>query len=244
LCSLCALFVLSLCSLCALFVLSLCSLCSLCALFVLSLCSLCALFVLFLCSFCVLPFALGIKNLTLALSGVLMVTFKTLDSFMGGELDKLRQPMKLEVKNGNSDFVLGDKKRYFRQNIDIIFDLVENYDIKYSQIIDAMSREGIDFTYSYFRQLMCKEKKKRQAQWRSKKELPIKETHAIMDTSESLEKEKSVDENKATTEISAKKAAFIAENERIKNLNISFNERRALIKKATDEYLMYENPLK
>lgn len=163
---------------------------------------------------------------------------------MGDELNKLRQPMKPGTQLDKSKSGWGVKRRYFQQNADVIFDLIENYGIKYPEILEAMAREGITFTYEYFRRLMAKEKKRRLEQ-------PAATVAAIrnppgvpslaISTTPAPQANAVTDESKR--DISPERAAFIAENERIKKLNISSKEKRALLAKASEEFSKTQNPL-
>lgn len=73
--------------------------------------------------------------------------------------------LKLKVQN-KTDTKRGAKKRFFLANIELIFDLIDNYGISYLQIIEAAKKEGVYFSYDYFRELMANENKDRKKQKR------------------------------------------------------------------------------
>ena len=161
---------------------------------------------------------------------------------MGEELEKLKKSPIHENKDDKSGISRGFKKRYFLQNIDVIFDLVENHGIKYPQLLDAMSREGVDFNYDYLRRLMAAAKKKRQPSLTPSQ--TSKQGHApgqsiTPPSGASTSKESAQTKEDMTPE----KAAFKAEIERIKNLNISSKEKREMMAKATDAFAKTQNPL-
>lgn len=82
--------------------------------------------------------------------------------------------LKLKVQN-KTDTKRGAKKRFFLANIELIFDLIDNYGISYLQIIEAAKKEGVYFSYDYFRELMAKENKDRKKQKRANNgKLPAK----------------------------------------------------------------------
>lgn len=161
---------------------------------------------------------------------------------MGEELEKLKKSPIHGNKDDKSGISRGFKKRYFLQNIEVIFDLVENHGIKYPQLLDAMSREGVDFNYDYLRRLMAAAKKKRQPSLAQSQ--TGKQGHA---PGQSITPPVVVSTTKDSTQtkddMTPEKAAFKAEIERIKNLNISSREKREMMAKATEAFAKTQNPL-
>lgn len=161
---------------------------------------------------------------------------------MGEELEKLKKSPIHGNKDDKSGTSRGFKKRYFLQNIEVIFDLVENHGIKYPQLLDAMSREGVDFNYDYLRRLMAAAKKKRQPSLAQSQ--TGKQGHA---PGQSITPPVVVSTTKDSTQtkddMTPEKAAFKAEIERIKKLNISSKEKREMMAKATEAFAKTQNPL-
>lgn len=161
---------------------------------------------------------------------------------MGEELEKLKKSPIQANEDGTPGISRGFKKRYFLQNIEVIFDLVENHGIKYPQLLDAMSREGVDINYDYLRRLMAAAKKKRQPS--STPSQTGKQGHA---PGQSIAPPLVDSTSNSTTHIKddvpPEKAALIAEIARIKTLNINSKEKREMITKATESYSKTQNPL-
>jgi len=164
---------------------------------------------------------------------------------MSDELKKLREISIQTSEQQQSGFIRGSKKRYFQRNLELIFELTDVHGIKYREILEAMSREGFEFNYDYFRRLMAAAKRTRKA--------PPERQINIQGSSVSsaalilpVAFKKAMDaeqEEEISPEISPEKAAFIAENERIKSLNISSKEKRAMMAKAAEDYSKTQNPL-
>lgn len=150
---------------------------------------------------------------------------------MGEELEKLKKSPIHGNKDDKSGISRGFKKRYFLQNIEVIFDLVENHGIKYPQLLDAMSREGVDFNYDYLRRLMAAAKKKRQPSL-AQSQIGKQENAPGQSLTPPLK-----------DDMTPEKAAFKAEIERIKKLNISSKEKREMMAKATEAFAKTQNPL-
>ena len=55
----------------------------------------------------------------------------------------------------------GYKRRYFIKNKELIFDLIDNYNITYREIVKAINDDGVEFSLIYFKRLMAAENKKR-----------------------------------------------------------------------------------
>lgn len=55
----------------------------------------------------------------------------------------------------------GYKKRYFIKNKALIFDLIDNHYVSYSEIVKAINDDGVEFSLIYFKRLMAAENKKR-----------------------------------------------------------------------------------
>jgi hypothetical protein len=161
---------------------------------------------------------------------------------MGEELEKLKKSPNPANKDGTSGISRGFKKRYFLQNIEVIFDLVENHGIKYPQLLDAMSREGVDFNYDYLRRLMAAAKRKRESSSAPNQTSNQGHTPGHSNTPSPV-----ASTAKNSTDIKEdmppEKAALIAEIARIKTLNISSKEKREMIDKATQAYSKTLNPL-
>lgn len=161
---------------------------------------------------------------------------------MGEELEKLKKSPIHENKDDKSGISRGFKKRYFLQNIEVIFDLVENHGIKYPQLLDAMSREGVDFNYDYLRRLMAAAKKKRQPS--STPSQTGKQGHAPgQSVTPPLVASTTKESAQTKDDMTPEKAAFKAEIERIKNLNIGSKEKREMMAKATEAFAKTQNPL-
>ena len=161
---------------------------------------------------------------------------------MGEELEKLKKSPIHGNKDDKSGISRGFKKRYFLQNIEVIFDLVENHGIKYPQLLDAMSREGVDFNYDYLRRLMAAAKKKRQPS--SMPSQTGKHGHAPgQSVTPPLVASNTANSTHIKDDISPEKAALKAEIERIKTLNISSREKREMMTKAQEAFAKTQNPL-
>jgi len=133
------------------------------------------------------------------------------------------------------------KKKYFLQNLELILELTENYGIKYTEILKAMSEEGVEFNYVYFRRLMAAAKKTRKTS--SERQINIQDSSVSSAALILPVADKKAMDAEQGEEISPEKAAFIAENERIKSLNISSKEKRAMMAKAAEDYSKTQNPL-
>lgn len=163
---------------------------------------------------------------------------------MGDELKKLRKPMKPTTQQGQTERVWGSKKRYFDKELNEIFNLMENHGAKYPEILEAAAREGVIFSYEYFRRLIAKAKKTRLSL--ASQEAPSAQDQAAQPTTSTPAQ--STNPPPASTthtngDLSPEKAALKAEIERIKTLKISSKERRDLMTIATDTYSKTQNPL-
>lgn len=71
----------------------------------------------------------------------------------------------LEESGGKSDRTRsGFKLRYFKKNLELIFDLSENCHFSYAEIVAAINDDDVEFSLVYFKKLMAVEKKKRYQQ--------------------------------------------------------------------------------
>lgn len=149
--------------------------------------------------------------------------------------------LKLKVQN-KTDTKRGAKKRFFLANIELIFDLIDNYGISYLQIIEAAKKEGVYFSYDYFRELMAKENKDRKKQKRANngklpaKPLESKSHRTGLGASPEPVQEKT-DSNLTPLEQSIKN-----EVDKIKASDMSPSQKREALAKATAP-LKNRNPL-
>lgn len=149
--------------------------------------------------------------------------------------------LKLKVQN-KTDTKRGAKKRFFLANIELIFDLIDNYGISYLQIIEAAKKEGVYFSYDYFRELMANENKDRKKQKRvNNGKLPAKPVESkshragLGDSPEPLQEK--TDSNLTPLEQSIKD-----EVDKIKASDMSPSQKREALAKATAP-LKNRNPL-
>lgn len=149
----------------------------------------------------------------------------------------LTEKTKLERKSR------GAKKRFFLTHFNLILKAVELGN-SYQDIIDAIKKEGVDFTYFYFAQLMAAEKNKRglngmmktpqeqktkQAKTESKRVAPSITTNPI-------------DEN--LTQHEQDRLIYKEEVERIKNnSNMSSREKRIAMDEAQSRFAKNKTPL-
>jgi len=133
------------------------------------------------------------------------------------------------------------KKKYFLKNLELILELTENRGVKYMEVLKIMSEDGIVFNYDYFRRLMaaakktCKTSAERQI---NIKDSPPSNPALILPVTDNETMGAEHGE-----EMSPEKAAYIAENKRIKGLNISSKEKRELMVAAAEAYSRTQNPL-
>lgn len=133
----------------------------------------------------------------------------------------------------------GIKKRYFQSRVNQIFELVESFSASYSDILAALSKDGVDFDYVYFRKLMAKEKERRKA-------LGIPPAPAQAPAggrAVEIQPRTGLDIDGKPPIALTGKEALKAEIARIKTLNISSKERRDMITSATESYSKTINPL-
>lgn len=133
----------------------------------------------------------------------------------------------------------GIKKRYFESRVEQIFKLVECFSASYSDILAALSKDGVDFNYGYFRELMAAEKERRKSLGIPPAPAPSPAGGSAIEI-----------QPRAGSDIDGKppialtgKEALKAEIARIKTLNISSKERRDMITSATESYSKTINPL-
>lgn len=149
--------------------------------------------------------------------------------------------LKLKVQN-KTDTRRGAKKRFFLANIELIFDLIDNYGVSYLQIIEAAKKEGVNFSYDYFRELMATENKDRKKQKRvnngklQAKPVESKSNRAGLDAVPEPKEEK------ADSGLSPLEQAIKKEVDAIKASDMSPSQKREALAKATAP-LKNRNPL-
>ncbi len=147
--------------------------------------------------------------------------------------------LKLKSNTGhkNETASRGFKKRYFFQNVDLIFELVEKDKVGYADIVEAMKKDGVIITNQYFRRLMAAEKQKRV----NNGKLPAKPVESkshragLGDSPEPLQEK--TDSNLTPLEQSIKD-----EVDKIKASDMSPSQKREALAKATAP-LKNRNPL-
>jgi len=146
---------------------------------------------------------------------------------MSDELKKLREISIQTSEQQQSGFIRGSKKRYFLRNLELIFELTDVHGIKYREILEAMSREGFEFNYDYFRRLMAAAKKK------TRKITPEEQANTSSPVTGKLITETAPKKD----ELSPEQKAYAAEIRRIKSLNIDSEEKKEMLMAAAKTYL-------
>lgn len=149
--------------------------------------------------------------------------------------------LKLKVQN-KTDTKRGAKKRFFLANIELIFDLIDNYGISYLQIIEAAKKEGVYFSYDYFRELMANENKDRKKQKRvNNGKLPAKPVESKSNRA-GLDAVPEPKEEKVDSGLSPLEQAIKKEVAEITASDMSPSQKREALAKATAP-LKNRNPL-
>jgi hypothetical protein len=126
------------------------------------------------------------------------------------------------------------KKLYFQNNQKLIFELLDA-GATYAEVLEAARADGVSMSLRYFTHLVSATKP-------SSARAVARSAQSIERSTTSLVQVAAAHKPQGK-EISPKRAALIAEIERIKSLNISSMERRAMMNKATDDYSKTINPL-
>lgn len=126
------------------------------------------------------------------------------------------------------------KKLYFQNNQKLIFELLDA-GATYAEVLAAAKADGVSMSLRYFTHLVSATKP-------CSDRAVARPAQSIEQSTTSLAQVAAAHKPQGK-EISPGKAALIAEIERIKSLNISSMERRAMITKATDDYSKTINPL-
>lgn len=126
------------------------------------------------------------------------------------------------------------KKLYFQNNQKLIFELLDA-GATYAEVLEAAKADGVSISLRYFTHLVSATKP-------GSARSVVKPAQSIA-RSITSSVQVAAAKNPQREEISPKKAALIAEIERIKSLNISSMEKRAMIINVTEDYSKTINPL-